>query len=79
MKRKVTMAGAEPVIRSLCSQWAQQNNIPMTAESDPSFLKFYSWLESNYAIYLTFRPRVGSARDAIERWFIQEFKQGWRY
>jgi hypothetical protein len=79
MKNKMTMAEAEPAIRSLCSQWAQKNNIPMAAESDPSFSDFYSWLESKYSMCLTFRPRVGSTRDAVERWFIDEFKQGWRH
>lgn len=47
MKRTGTMAEAEPMIRRLCSDWAEQNNIPMMAESNPSFSNFYSWLESN--------------------------------
>ena len=75
---QVTKGEAEKVIRHLCSRWSKLKNIPMAPKSVPSFYEFYLWVESNYPQYLRFRSGT-SVQDDVERWFIEEFKQRWRY
>jgi hypothetical protein len=72
-------AEAEQGIRQLCYKWGQENGVTLSAESDPSFSDFCSWLSAKgYSNYLDFRSTMGPREDA-ERWFNDVFKQNWRY
>ncbi|WP_374656447.1 hypothetical protein [Dongia sp.] len=69
----------EKAIRGLCHDWGREVGIARAAESDPSFSQFKTWLHAKgYSHYLNFRSSISADYDA-EQWFIQEFKQGWRY
>ena len=71
-------AECEAAIRHLCSQYSSEMNIPMQADSQPSFWGFVAWVkEKGYGSYFEFRSTMGSMYDA-EMWFDQEFKQMWR-
>lgn len=68
---------AEAAIRHLCQEFARLRGIPMDGSGDPSFGDFYRWVRDNYPSYLKFRSRL-SPRDEVERWWANEFRQGWR-
>jgi len=75
MKKK---ADCEAVIRQLCSEYSSEKNIPMQADSQPSFQGFVAWVnDKGYGNYFNFRSTMGPMYDA-ETWFDQEFKQMWR-
>jgi hypothetical protein len=67
----------EKLIRSVCPDWRRERGIPMPPTTMPSFSDFYSWAEVRYLQALRFRS-VGGSRDAVERWFDDELKQGRR-
>lgn len=70
-------AEAEAAIRSLCYIYAREMGLKMTADEDPSFDHFYSWVGASYSAYLNFRATIG-VREQVELWFDEEFKQMWR-
>lgn len=74
----VKRSEAEPAIRHLARQWAEQNGIKMGSTTQPSFSDFRRWAEGEgYSAYFRFRSTMGALDDA-ERWFDQELGQGWR-
>lgn len=70
---------AKQAFEQMFNRWESELGIIITAEHDPSFSEFCSWVDRNgFSRYFEFRSGT-SARDDVERWFITRFKQGWRY
>lgn len=71
-------ADCERAIRSLTTDWAQENGIHRGQAVMPSFSAFCTWLErTGNAGYLQFRTSTGALYDA-EQWFDEELGQAWR-
>jgi hypothetical protein len=68
---------SEKVIEQLSYEWAKLQGLTMSADEQPSFADFYSWLQQNYSAVLRFKTTT-SVRDDVERWFDRMFKQNWR-
>lgn len=68
---------AENEIRSLISQWCQQEPQRQTNNDDLHCSDFIKWLRENSPGHLNFRSTM-SVNDCIETWFDQELKQSWR-
>jgi hypothetical protein len=69
---------AEPKIRYLVTQWAQDTGFDPTSGKQPSYSDFTSWLGAKgYLHYLKFRSVRGASSDA-EQWFDEELHQTWR-
>ncbi|WP_146610571.1 hypothetical protein [Rhodoblastus acidophilus] len=74
----MTKKEAEPAIRRLCHDWAQETGFSVSSGEMPSFLAFKEWLNSKgYGHYLRFKSLCGPDADA-ERWFDDELGQNWR-
>ena len=70
---------AKVAFEQMFDNWEKELGITITAEHDPSFSDFCSWVERNhFSHYFNFRSVMG-ARDDVENWFISRFKQRWRY
>jgi hypothetical protein len=75
--KNVKKAECERAIRALCGKWKKERGGQVDIDGHPSFSEFYSWVQSNYSIYLDFRCDLG-VYEQVELWFDQEFKQMWR-
>lgn len=70
---------AKAAFEQMFNDWEESLGIRITAENDPSFAEFSRWAhEKGYSSYFKFRSRMGAHEDA-ENWFIDRFKQRWRY
>lgn len=69
---------AEPGIRALASQWAQETGVQVSSPEQPSFSAFRRWADAQgFGGYFVFQSTMGALDDA-ERWFDQELQQAWR-
>jgi len=70
---------AKKAFEEMFNRWEEERGEVITAETDVSFYEFCRWVDRNgFSRYFDFRSGT-SARDDVERWFINRFKQGWRY
>ncbi|MER9226253.1 hypothetical protein NKI39_11475 [Mesorhizobium sp. M0664] len=73
----MTREEAEQGVRYFCTKWAEERG-DLDQPENPRCSDFFSWLEQKSPGHLKFRSST-SVRGDVERWFIDEFKQGWRH